>query len=196
LERLKADDYFRVAMEVLGEQGSGSLTIAALCDRLSVTKGSFYHHFGSMPAFVAALLGYWEGRHRQLVALSNAQPDPRRRIFTLVDIAVSLPQAAEAAIRAWAHSNVEVATVQARIDGERESHIAETLDALGLAPDRVRLFSRTAVYLLIGAQQRNPGDLQLIRVMFDELRTLILLDLLPDLRAQLNAALDALGDTQ
>jgi AcrR family transcriptional regulator len=192
MERLTADDYFRVAVELLDEQGSESLTIAALCDRLRVTKGSFYHHFGSMNAFVGAFLGYWESKHNdQLIALSNAQPDPRLRVFTLVDIAVSLPQAAEAAIRAWGRSNVDVATVQARVDDARESHVFETLKALGLPPGRVRLFSRMSLDLLIGAQLRDPHDLRLFRAMFDELRLMVLLELMPDLRSQLAEALDA-----
>jgi AcrR family transcriptional regulator len=197
LERLNPDDYFRVAVELLGEQGSESLTIAALCERLGVTKGSFYHHFGSMPAFVAALLRYWETTHHdRLIALARVEPDPRRRVFMLVDLAVALPQAAEAAIRAWGRSNAEVASAQARVDGSRESHVAETLEALGFPPDRVRLFARMSLILLIGAQQRDPGDLRLFREMFHEMGRLILLDLYPDLRAQLDAALDAIPGEQ
>ena len=63
MERLTQDDYFREALAVLDEFGSDALTIAVLCDRLDVTKGSFYHHFGGMPGFITQLLEYWEREH-------------------------------------------------------------------------------------------------------------------------------------
>ena len=51
------DAYFAAAYELLVTHGCGGVTIAALCDRLGVTKGSFYHHFADMAEFVAAFAG-------------------------------------------------------------------------------------------------------------------------------------------
>ena len=61
--------------EILGESGSDAITVAALCERVGVTKGSFHHHFGTMPGFVEALAQHWESAFvgiivaRELVAL-------------------------------------------------------------------------------------------------------------------------------
>ena len=116
MERLTAEDYFREAFDVLARNGSEALTIAALCDRLEITKGSFYHHFGGMPGFTTALLTFWESEHSdRLIALSRAVPDPALRITTLTDLAVGLPHGPEAAIRAWGRSSPEVAANTARI---------------------------------------------------------------------------------
>ena len=59
-EGLSRSAYFDVALELLAEGGHDGLTIAALCARLGVTKGSFYHHFRDLCAFTDALLAYWE----------------------------------------------------------------------------------------------------------------------------------------
>jgi AcrR family transcriptional regulator len=54
------DAFFAAAWELLAERGFDGLTLLAMCDRLSVTRGSFGHHFGGMPRFVAALAADWE----------------------------------------------------------------------------------------------------------------------------------------
>ena len=131
MERLTPEDYFREALAVLGEYGSEALTIAMLCDRLGVTKGSFYHHFGAMPNFVTQLLEYWEREHSErLIKISKAQPDPTLRITMLTDMGVGLPHAPEAAIRAWGRSSPEVAEATTRVDKKRERHLIDAVSAL------------------------------------------------------------------
>lgn len=189
MERLTAADYFREAMDVLGEWGSEAMTIALLCERLQVTKGSFYHHFGSMPNFVTELLQFWESEHSErLIAVSKAQPDPATRIALLIDIAVGLPHGSEAAIRAWARSSPDVAEVTARVDRKRERHLVDAITAVGVDRARARLLGRMALNVLIGAQQReNPVELRRLRQMFEEVTRLILLDADPDLAQPLIA---------
>jgi AcrR family transcriptional regulator len=183
VERLTADDYFREALGVLGEQGSDGMTIASLCERLDVTKGSFYHHFGGMPGFVEQLLAYWEREHSErLIAISKAQPDPSLRITTLTEMAVNLPHASESAIRAWGRSNADVADVIARVDKRRERHIVDAIAALGVDRARARLLARIAMNLLVGIQQREvPPDLKRLRQMFEEITKLIFLEADPEL---------------
>ena len=187
MERLSIDDYYRAALDVLGESGSEALTINALCERLQVTKGSFYHHFGSMPAFVDALLLSWESEHTErLGAISKAQPDATLRIATLIDFAVSLPHASEAAIRAWARSSAEVNEVMVRVDRRRERHVTDAIVALGLERPSARLLARMTVNLLVGAQQREqPVDLKRLRQTFEEFQKLIFLEADPKLVARL-----------
>ncbi|HEX3337150.1 MAG TPA: TetR/AcrR family transcriptional regulator [Jatrophihabitans sp.] len=189
MERLTAEDYFREALAVLGEYGSEAMTIAVLCERLDVTKGSFYHHFGSAPAFVDQLLAYWEAEHSErLIAISRAQPDPSLRITTLTELGVGLPHASEAAIRAWGRSNPSVADVTARVDKRRERHLVDAISALGIDRAQARLLARIALNLLVGVQQReHPVDLKRLRQMFEELNKLIFLEADPELLERLIA---------
>jgi AcrR family transcriptional regulator len=183
MERLGAADYYREALGVLGEQGSQALTIAALCDRLAVTKGSFYHHFGGMPAFVEQLLAYWEEEHSErLIAISRSQPEPTLRITTLTDLAVNLPHASESAIRAWGRSNPDVAQVVERVDKRRERHVVDAIAALGIDRGRARLLGRICVDLLVGIQTREvPPDPKRIRQLFEEVQRLVFLEVDPEL---------------
>jgi AcrR family transcriptional regulator len=186
VERLTPEDYFREAFAVLGESGSEALTIALLCERLDVTKGSFYHHFGGMPGFVTQLLDYWEREHSErLIKISKAQPDPTLRIFTLTEMGVGLPHASEAAIRAWGRSSPEVAEATERVDRRRERHLVDAVSALGIDRPRARVLARIALNVLVGVQQReHPVDLKRLRQMFEEVNKLVFLEADPELVAR------------
>ena len=54
--RLSADDWIDAGFAVLADSGPNGLRVDALCDRLNVTKGSFYWHFTDMPAYRSALV--------------------------------------------------------------------------------------------------------------------------------------------
>ena len=187
MERLTPEDYFREALAILGESGSEAMTIALLCDRLAVTKGSFYHQFGGMPGFVTQLLDYWEREHSErLIKLSRAQPDPTLRIFTLTEMGVGLPHASEAAIRAWGRSSPEVAEATERVDRRRERHLVDSVTALGIDRQRARVLARIGLSVLIGVQQReHPVDLKRLRQMFEEVNKLVFLEADPELVARL-----------
>lgn len=189
-ETRTSTDFVAAALDLLAESGSEGLTIAALCARLQVTKGSFYHHFDGVPAFVTALLEYWETEHSdRLIALSAATPDPIERLGVLTGIALALPHAAESAIRAWARSNAEVAEVQLRVDAHRETHLTDAFRALGISRPVALLQARMALALLVGAQSRPPVSPRELRAMFVRLTDAFLGDLSPADAHRLKAAL-------
>lgn len=193
MERLTAGDYYREAMAILAGHGSEAVTIASLCERLEVTKGSFYHHFGGMPGFVQNLLEFWAREHSErLIAMSRAQPDPALRIIDLTDIGVGLPHASEAAIRAWGRSNPTVAEAVVRVDKRRERHLVDSISALGIDRPRSRVLTHIVLSLLVGVQTREqPVDLKRVRQMFEEITKLIFLEADPDLAARVIASLEA-----
>jgi len=57
------DDWIEAGFAALADGGPNALRIDALCDRLSVTKGSFYWHFTDMAAYRAALVEAWGSLH-------------------------------------------------------------------------------------------------------------------------------------
>src|SRR3712207_3571191 len=77
-ERASPQSYFEVAFGLLAEGGIKAVTIANLCERLRVTKGSFYHHFRSGPDFQQQLLDHWQNEHlARRSAQVDAVADPR-----------------------------------------------------------------------------------------------------------------------
>ena len=170
--RLRPEAYYDVAFAILSEQGPGGLTISALCARLEVTKGSFYHHFRDMPEFVDRLLQHWEREHAsRLIALSESVTDPDERFDLLEGIAVGLPHGAEAAIRAWSWSDESVAAVQRRVDGARLDHLTASGVVAGQDARQARIKATISLSVLIGMQQlERPATPEAMEAVFSELR--------------------------
>src|SRR4029450_5156362 len=93
--------YFETGLDVLSDLGYGGLKLAEVCNRLGVTTCSFYHYFSGWPAYTKELVAHWmQGRTVQVIEAVRGEPDPRRRIDTLINVGVTAPDGAGAA-RSW-----------------------------------------------------------------------------------------------
>ena len=109
--------YFETGLDVLSDLGYGGLKLAEVCNRLGVTTGSFYHYFSGWPAYTRELVENWMKERTVLVIeFAKSEPDPRRRIDSLIQIGLELPHSAEAAIRVWGSIDPEVYELQLQVD--------------------------------------------------------------------------------
>ncbi|HVX18149.1 MAG TPA: TetR/AcrR family transcriptional regulator [Acidimicrobiales bacterium] len=164
------NDYFETALDLLAEDGPKGITIASLCRRLEVTKGSFYHHFASVPAFLDRLYEYWEHRGEEATLRSLAETDPVGRLeVAKLEGTWGLHHEAETAIRALARDDPRAADVLARVDQLREDGLQLAFELAGIEPDRARVLARIGIAILIGTQQReHPVDRRQLQTTFDE----------------------------
>jgi AcrR family transcriptional regulator len=54
---LSADDWIEAAMDILAEDNIAGVQTSTLCQKLDVTKGSFYWHFKSLGDLLHGILG-------------------------------------------------------------------------------------------------------------------------------------------
>jgi AcrR family transcriptional regulator len=152
--------FFLAALDILEEDGFTSLTAVSLCDRVGVTRGSFYHHFLGFDDFVDRLLAYWQERYTIEAATSvehveDEQIQYERQRF----LAEHLPHGAEAAIRAWSLVDDRVAAAQKRVDDYRLAWTASYLRRHGLSAADAQVYADLAVSSLIGLQMLDrPVD--------------------------------------
>lgn len=170
------EDYFEAAMKILATQGAGKLKIGPLCKSIKVTSGSFYGYFGSFDGFVEQFLAYWEETQTdRIAALSKVPQDPAERIHTMKELARSLPHAAEAAIRSWAHDNPVVARAQKRVDDRRVDALADVLVPAVGARDEARTLAILGITLLVGVQQwRSPVTDKDFDLLFNEYEEIVM----------------------
>ncbi len=169
--------YFRAAFELLGQRGHGELKLSALCRRLAVTTGSFYHHFEGWTGFVTGLLSHWEAEQTErILHSSRAAPDPVARVRRMKELtATTVPHAAEAAIRMWGGGDPRVRQVQDRIDELRMAALAEVLGGVIDDPVQVRRLAVLGISIMIGWQQlRQPRELSELFELFDEFEATVL----------------------
>ena len=110
--RLSVDDWIQAGYALLAEEGIKALKIDRLCERLGVTKGSFYWHFDGMPRYRAALTATWgelRDEDRRSFDQLNDRP-PRDRLAQMTSALVSPRHwTLERAMREWARSDDAVA---------------------------------------------------------------------------------------
>src|ERR1700733_3536529 len=112
--------YFETGLDVLSDLGYGGLKLAEVCNRLGVTTGSFYHYFSSWRGYTSQLLAPWMHAPTPPIGeTGRAATDPRRRIDPLIQVGLTLPHGAEAAIRVWSSVDPQVYPVQAAVDQQR-----------------------------------------------------------------------------
>jgi AcrR family transcriptional regulator len=169
-------DYFEAGHDLLAEGGIQAVTVANLCDRLEVTKGSFYHHFRSVEDFHDRLLDDWFTEHvARRKAVTDALTDPFQRLEAMRRFAVDRRHDTEAAIRAWARSSPRAAEVQRRIDNDRRAYVVDLCRALGIDRRRAQTFAELSVITLAGSQNLcRPVDRAVVGRVTDELVTQIL----------------------
>ncbi len=123
--------------------GVAEQTIAKLCERLAITKGSFYHHFTSLGDFRQQLLAYWEAN--QEAKMNEAEPN-------VVDWVAPAANAIDAAVRAWGQSDAAAAAAQDRIDAVRIKVATRDLRAAGVNADRAKGLSSLGLAIQIGVE--------------------------------------------
>jgi AcrR family transcriptional regulator len=110
--RLGLDDWIQAGYALLAEEGIKALKIDRLCERLGVTKGSFYWHFDGMPSYRGALIRSWgELRDEDRRAFDDmGELAPRERLSQMMSSLVSPRHwTLERAMREWARSDEAVA---------------------------------------------------------------------------------------
>ena len=166
---LSRDDYLAAGLDLMAEGGVNAVTIAALCERLGVTKGSFYHHFGDVSDFHEGLLASWEDSTAFAIEKARAVADSHKRLSVLKELGVAAHHEAESAIRAWGRSYEPAAAVVRRVDAAREANLVESFKLIGLPAIRARHLARIGLATLIGTQAlERPVDRKRLLAVFDE----------------------------
>jgi AcrR family transcriptional regulator len=110
--RLTVDDWVQAGFAILAEEGIKALKIDRLCERLAVTKGSFYWHFTDIGGYRAALIEAWselrDDDRRHFGEMAHAPP--RERLSQMMSGLLSTRHwTLERAMREWARTDDAVA---------------------------------------------------------------------------------------
>jgi len=178
MARLTAHHWTDAALQALGEQGPRALSVEPLARRLGVTKGSFYHHFPNRSALKQAVLERFVARSTEdiITQTNTAETAPWKRLRVLMHT-VFAPAPAheriEAALRAWAATDPQVATTLRHIDTRRVTYVAQLLEEAGHPPPiahaRAALVYRVLIgevtWAAMGGPRLTPLDLEQLATM-------------------------------
>jgi AcrR family transcriptional regulator len=151
--RLTAEDWIQAGFAVLAEHGPNALRVDAVCERLNVTKGSFYWHFTDMPAYRSALVTAWGSLHDRDRRHFETMPDvdPRDRLKVMIQTWVA-PQhwKLERAMRAWALTDDAVLASVQQSDGRVLRAIRQAFGDIGFGREEAALRAYVVFTLGVG----------------------------------------------
>lgn len=161
--RLSAIDWANAALDVIAEDGVAGVAVEPLARRLGVTKGSFYWHFPSREALLAAALERWEAMEQETVfGKLEGFPEPGERLralFQLVAHELKPHRIYSELLKALDHPVVQ--PVLARVSQRRMDYLAASLRQAGLprleAVNRARLtYAAYVGFLQLSLQLGQP----------------------------------------
>jgi AcrR family transcriptional regulator len=155
------DDWIDAGYAVLAEGGFNALRIGKLCDRLQVTKGSFYWHFTDIQAYRAALVEAWgEVRERERRRFATMQDvSPRLRMAVMMETLVDPSHwAVERVMRTWAVADEQVADQVRRSDRRVLTALQQAFLDEGFSPKEAAMRSTIMFAAGVGLlQTADPG---------------------------------------
>lgn len=174
MARKTKHDWLIAGTYLLTEVGYQGITIDALCKYLSVTKGSFYHHFAGYEDFKHSLLTFYEeegtlGIIERLADLPTPEAKLHGLLDIIVDISTQTPIYPEAVIRSWAYQDEEVKAVQVRVDGRRLAYVQNLCQEITGDAAQSEIMAQLAYVILVGSEQMHPSLTgEPLRTLFNE----------------------------
>ena len=157
MARLSKENWLQEGFKLLSEFAQDKLRILYLCERLQVTRGSFYHHFSGIEDYIGQLMEAWEQENTlNLIKGANRGVTPDERMELLAVMIADSNQTVEAAIRSWSFYHPIVQRHLERVDAVRLTYVQQIFEDMGL-PKKLSLKRAKLDYAtLIGIQQLFP----------------------------------------
>jgi AcrR family transcriptional regulator len=140
-------------LKVLAEKGPDGLRIDTLSIKLSLTKGSFYHHFADRQAYLEALLDEWKTMSTErLIAMSNQAATPEARFNLISRMVEHIDHRLETALRLWAAFDPAIQAAVTRVDRRRIAYICNIAQSITSDRETAKFVAELGYSSFIGAQ--------------------------------------------
>jgi AcrR family transcriptional regulator len=146
--RLSREDWLDEALNILATEGNRLLTIESLCNRLGVSRGSFYWHFKSRDEFLSSIVDHWidQSTMRITEELSSVELSARDRLFKLVEFIQQDEYCKhELPIRLWAIKQPNTLESIQRMDRKRYEFVRAHFEEMGFSGDELEMRTQTFV---------------------------------------------------
>ncbi|HKO59318.1 MAG TPA: helix-turn-helix domain-containing protein [Thermoanaerobaculia bacterium] len=168
-----AVDWEEAALDMIAAGGLRSVAIPALAETLGVTKGSFYWHFDSLDALVAASLARWEEADENAIEELEQIEDPARRLEAAFEEAMQLTRAQALYVALTATPETIVAQTLKRVSKRRINFLTAAFRELGLDAREAKERALLTYTAYLGAFHLRRQSLDVRTYVAHAARTLI-----------------------
>ncbi|MDR4998960.1 TetR/AcrR family transcriptional regulator [Brevibacillus parabrevis] len=149
-------DWVRAGLNTLAEEGVEAVRVEAIARKLSISKGSFYHHFADRQDLLNAMIDYWELHATERII--SAPEAEQATLEQLLSFVFATERKTEAAMYAWAKQNPELGKRVAGIEKRRIGYVAALYAKKGLSPGEANARAHLAYLVYIGWLVRGELD--------------------------------------
>ena len=155
--RLGADDWLRAALDIMVDEGIAGVKIHRLCERLGVTKGSFYWHFQDLDAFLGELARRWAEEGMRVPAQLSEADDPGAGLLRAMEMfADRRSRNLTRAIRDWAQHDERAMAAIRQADSALYEGVRDAIVSLGFEPADAEVRAKILLYAGVGFASVGP----------------------------------------
>lgn len=170
--KVTRDDWLNVARDVLVSHGVGEVKIAALGQKLDVSRSSFYWYFKSRQHLLDALLKDWEARNTNTIIAAVARPaetitEAVCNFFRCFIDPAQFDQGLDFAVREWARRDEAVRQRIDAADAARLDAVTAMFERHGYSPGDADARARILYFMQLGYHAldlREPMDVRMSRI--------------------------------
>lgn len=153
------DDWIRVALDRLAVEGIEGVRVEALARQMSISKGSFYHHFQDRQELLDSMITYWEENATERMIQS---PDSASQsVEQFLGAIFTKEQKIEAAMYAWAKQNAVLRKRLIEIEKRRIAYVALLYQKKGMPATEAKLRAQLAYSMYVGWLVRAEIDAEM-----------------------------------
>lgn len=150
-KKLTAEDWLKLALDTLDNEGIHKVNVEHLARKLGVTKGSFYWHFKNRETLLKEMLSYWtETLTTDVIQRSKDGKETLLKLMTI--ITEEKVGRYETAIRAWSmHDEMAKATLR-KVDVQRLKYITSVFTDIGFKKADAEIRARMMLHYQVAEQ--------------------------------------------
>lgn len=157
--RLKYADWLDLGLALLAEAGPDALTIDAVSARAQRSKGSFYHHFSTIDAYLHALAEAWREKHTEgVIRHAEAAATAEDRLEALNVLTSVVDQRVEQGFRALGVRSPAIAALCSVVDCRRTRFLAKLHEEAGATPEVALMLARIEYAAFLGLAITEPDS--------------------------------------
>jgi AcrR family transcriptional regulator len=149
--RRSADDWLRAAFDIMVDEGITGVKIHRLCERLGVTKGSFYWHFADLDAFLTELARRWAEEGMRVPARLESSADPGAKLLQAMQaFADRRNRQLTRAVRDWAQNDERAKAAILKADTALFETVRNVIAGMGFDEDEAEVRAKVLFYAGVG----------------------------------------------
>ena len=155
--RLTADDWLLAALDIMVDDGIAGVKIHRLCERLGVTKGSFYWHFQDLDGFLGELARRWAEEGARMPAQMVGTEDPAAGLLHAMEVfADKRSRNLTRAFRDWSQTDERARAAIRKTDEASFDAIRDAIERLGFDRDEAEVRAKVLYYAGVGFAHVGP----------------------------------------